>query len=341
MNLTPVQLEAIVRADGRKHFAYYMEMGLGKTLAVLTEFKVLKRCGTVDKLVVIAPNSFKSGWAAEIEKHNLGFSYAIHQSGRAMVDTDVDVLIVNYEALLIDRVRLMIASFIAGQRGYIAFDESIKLKNRKAKTTKVAFKLAPMFNFVRLLSGKPITQGPHDLWSQLALLNAEQYTYYGFQARFCMLGGWQGKQVVGSLNEDLLAEQIAPVTFQAKKKDWLRGLPPKLYTIRRYEMAGPVRHHYEMMKEEFLTFLDSGDAVTVQVAIAKYEKLSQIQCGFIIDEQGGVQRLVHPEENPRLRLLKEIIDEETVGPVIIVYRHRAIGELLYEEFTSGSERVAI
>jgi hypothetical protein len=88
------------------------------------------------------------------------------------------------------------------------------------------------------------------------------------------------------------------VTFQAKKKDWLRGLPPKLYTIRRYEMAGPVREHYELMKEEFLTFLDSGEAVTVQVAIAKYEKLSQIQCGFIIDEQASRSRWCNPTRTP-------------------------------------------
>ena len=31
-DLAPVQLEAIIRANGRRGFAYYMEMGLGKTL---------------------------------------------------------------------------------------------------------------------------------------------------------------------------------------------------------------------------------------------------------------------------------------------------------------------
>ena len=71
-DLAPVQLEAIVRANGRRGFAYFMEMGLGKTLTVLTEFRVLRMCGEVDRLVVICPNSFKSGWADEIEKHRTG-----------------------------------------------------------------------------------------------------------------------------------------------------------------------------------------------------------------------------------------------------------------------------
>ena len=61
-DLAPVQLEAITRANGRRGFAYYMEMGLGKTLTVLTEFKALRMCGAVEQLVVICPNSFKGGW---------------------------------------------------------------------------------------------------------------------------------------------------------------------------------------------------------------------------------------------------------------------------------------
>jgi hypothetical protein len=61
--LAPVQLEAITQANGRRGFAYYMEMGLGKSLTVLTEFKAMKMCGTVTRLVVICPNSFKGGWA--------------------------------------------------------------------------------------------------------------------------------------------------------------------------------------------------------------------------------------------------------------------------------------
>ena len=72
LTLAPVQLEAITRANGRRGFAYFMEMGLGKTLTVLTEFKALRMCGAVERLVVICPNCFKGGWANEIEKHRTG-----------------------------------------------------------------------------------------------------------------------------------------------------------------------------------------------------------------------------------------------------------------------------
>jgi hypothetical protein len=116
MNLTPVQLEAIVRADGRKHFAYLHGDGAREDA---------RRPGRVQGAEAVRHRATSSSSSRRTRSSpagrprsrstRIGLSYAIHQSGRAMVDTDVDVLIVNYEALLIDRVRLMIASFIDGQ----------------------------------------------------------------------------------------------------------------------------------------------------------------------------------------------------------------------------------
>ena len=78
---------------------------------------------------------------------------------------------------------------------------------------------------------------------------------------------------------------MAPVVFQAKKKDWLPALPDKRMTIRDYEMSGEQKRQYKSMEEEFLLEIESG-IVTVDVAIAKWAKLAQIQTGFIYDEAG-------------------------------------------------------
>jgi hypothetical protein len=115
MKLSPVQLEAITRADGRRGFAYFMEMGLGKTLTVLAEFNVMKRCGAVDHLAVICPNSFKGGWADEIEKHGMHFSYHIYESGKSWGRFDrhwPTVLIMNYEAARTDKGRQALEEFM-------------------------------------------------------------------------------------------------------------------------------------------------------------------------------------------------------------------------------------
>jgi len=299
----------------------------------------MQRCGAVDRLVVICPNSFKSGWADEIEKHRLGFSSAIYESGKSHnLFAFADVLIMNYEAARTDRGRKLLEEVMQWDT-YLALDESIKLKNRTAKQTQAIVGtdhkryakrgIASYAKVVRILSGKPMSQGPHDLWAQLKAIRATQdISYFGWQARFCQLGGWENRQVVGTLNEDLLQKIIEPVAFQARKQDWLKGLPTKAYTTRRYQLGPVLQKHYDEMESDFLTYLEGEERVSVEVAIAKWEKCSQIQCGFVINEDGAPQDLVGWDQNPRIKLLEEILDDEVTGKVVIVYRHRHVGTLL-------------
>jgi SNF2 family DNA or RNA helicase len=142
------------------------------------------------------------------------------------------------------------------------------------------------------------------------------------------MGGWQDKEVIRAKNTDILAEIMAPAVFQAKKKDWLPELPRKDYTIRDYAMSTEQLAQYNQMERDFLLYIEN-NVVTVDVAIAKYAKLAQIQTGFIYDEQGYTHELVKPSENPRLNLLGQLLDEEIAGKVCIVYRHKAVFDLLY------------
>jgi len=253
------------------------------------------------------------------------------------------VLVINYEAARTPKGKKAIEHFVGGSEAYLALDESIKLKNRNSLQTQAIIgkehKLYPkkgltsLFKFVRLLSGKPMTQGPHDLWSQLyAIDGTEGISFWGWQARFCQLGGWENRQVVGILNEDMLQGIVNKSAFQAKKKDWLRGLPEKTYTTRTYSLGPVLQKHYDEMEQEFLTYIED-DEVSVAVAIAKWEKCSQIQCGFAITGEEVIE-IVFPGENPRLQLLMDLLDEEVSGKAIVVYRHRHVGKMLFDELTA-------
>ena len=218
-------------------------------------------------------------------------------------------------------------------------DESIQIKGNKSAQTKAIHELAAWSPYtgellnvrdVRILTGRPQTQGPHDLWGQLRAIGGfRDKNYYAFRGSFCVMGGWMNKEVVRAKNPELLAAQMEPIVFQAKKNDWLPALPTKRMTIRDYEMSGEQKRQYTSMEEEFLLEIESG-TVTVDVAIAKYAKLAQIQTGFIYDEAGVARELVDPSENPRLNLLLNILEDEVQGKTVVVYRHRAILPVLIE-----------
>jgi SNF2 family DNA or RNA helicase len=90
------------------------------------------------------------------------------------------------------------------------------------------------------------------------------------------------------------------------------------------------------MEEQFLLEVERGDYVTVDVAIAKYAKLAQIQTGFIYDETGAVHQLVENDANPRLNLLRQLLEEEVEGKCCIVYRHRPVLAMLSKAFANSA-----
>ena len=337
-NLLNVQKAALTASRNKAGFAFWLDMGLGKTLTTLTEFMRLAEEKEATRLVVICPNSFKQGWLAEIEKHNIPVEPLIYESGtnygwflnRSFYKPPV--LIVNYEAIRSEKTQAFILQFIKGRRAMIVFDESIQLKNNKSQQTKAAINLSGHFKFRRILSGRPTTQGPHDLWGQMrAIGQADGWNYYVWRNAFCRMGGYMAKQVVGAQNEEKLAEIINPHVFRATKDDWI-DLPPKIFTMREYRLSPPQQRQYDSMEQEFVMWLREGQNVSVDMAITKYLKLAQIMFGFVIDEGGKAHNLVEPASNPRIVGIKEIIDTEVTGKTAIVYHHRHAGEVLLKTF---------
>ena len=336
--LDPVQIAALDFARNKPGVGFFLEQGLGKSLIALEEFVYLTQADEIDRMIVVCPNTFKQGWVDEHDKHGFDLSLHVFQSSKkkaasAFVSIPVyshscpPAFIVNYEALRMPNVLKALCIWASRGKTYLVIDESIQIKGHRTAQTKAVHKLALECRYVRLLTGRPTTQGPHDLWGQLRAIGLfEDRNFYAFRGAFCQMGFWPN-EVIAAKNPEVLAAAMAPIVFQAKKKDWLPELPRKDYTIRDYMMSAEQLRQYSQMEHQFLLELETG-VITVDVAIAKYAKLAQIQTGFIYDEQGTVHELVPPSDNPRINLLLQLLEEEVAGKVCVVYRHRAILTIL-------------
>ena len=342
--LTPLQQEALTRAKDKPGYGYFLEMGLGKSLLALAEFlHLVEDHHKATRLVVVSPNSFKSGWASEIRKHGLTLTVHVyeaskHEKALAFIGQTYQyppVLILNYEAMRLPKVQELLNRFTERRRCYLALDESISLKNPTAKRTRAILKMVGWFQYVRLLSGRPSTQGPHDLWGQLTAIGALRpgENFYSFRGTYCKMGGWEGREVVGVQNEAGLIRRMAPFTMVAKKSEWLKDLPAKSYTTRTYELHGELGAQYASMEEEFLVWLRNQqgqvvDRVQAEIAIVKLTKLMQIHAGFVHDEEGEPHWLVPDDDNPRYQLLLELLEGMT-SKACVCFKHRFVGDHLY------------
>ena len=328
--LLSVQQAALEASNGHEGFGFFMEMGLGKTLVSYMDFLREVERRECHRKVVVCPNSFKGGWRDEAIKWGLNVDVHVYNSGNdydnlAFLKRSFDkppVLVVNYEAIRSEKTQLYIRRFIDNRFSWITFDESIQLKTNNSAQTIAGITLAKYFNYKRILTGKPITQGPHDLWGQMrAIGQLDGRNYYAFKTAFCRMGGFKMKQVIGAQNESILNGLISPHVFRATKEQWT-DIPPKLYSQREYNLPPNMRSMYKQMEDEFVLWLENGEDVSVDAAITKYIKLAQISSGFILREDGSVEDLVDPMSNPRVKLVKEIVEEEITGKVVVAYHHR-------------------
>lgn len=313
-----VQLEALKRSQGRKHFAFFMEMGLGKTALILAEYAELLRTGQVDKLLVVCPNSLKGVWLDEMDK--VGFPSIIRRCAWPIpYGVRPEVGIINYEAAATTTAgRYFVMRFLA-DRTMLAIDESTQIKNPSAKRTKFLILAAKSAAYVRLLSGQPIVQGPHDLWSQLRCLGEfSGMNYYVYKNVFCKLGGFMGKQVIGAKDPAALNAILNRVSFRAKKDDWL-DLPEQIYTTRNVTMTKEQQKHYDEMKKELITIIKETE-VDANIVITQMLKLQQISSGFLIDADHVIHWI--PGANPKMDEVHDIL-EQTSGKVLIATHFRA------------------
>jgi hypothetical protein len=245
------------------------------------------------------------------------------------------VLIVNYEAIRSDKTQDYIYRFIRGRDAKITYDESIQIGVHNSAQTKAAIELSKSFQAHRILSGKWMTRGPHDTWSQLrAMKLLDGYLFHPFRHKFCEIGGFKGKQVKGAKNEEAFGKLISPHVFKAFKSQYLNI--GKTYTKREYELHPIVARHYREMMEDFITFLGDGTEVSVEIALSKYAKVTQIQSGFIFDEQGNHRQLIDDKDNTRLQAFLDFYDTECSSKLIVPYVHRPVLDMLIRNTTGAN-----
>lgn len=324
-----VQLEALRRAKDKPGYGYFMQMGLGKTLVTLAEFADLLFKDEVDVQIVVCPNSLKANWKVEAEKHGLDIPWYVWPDVPPVAHLKPPFgLSLNYESIGVGRGEDYLEALMKQHRCILTLDESVQIKTPKSLRTKAALRLRKLAKFKRILSGAPFTQGPHDLWSQFLFIDAipSNFNYFAFKARYCRMGGFMGKKVIGVQNEDLLNETIHSNGFRARKEDWL-DLPDKLYTIRQFEMTKHQKEHYLELEREFFTTINDAD-VTPMMAVTKLLKLQQVSSGFIIADD----RTAHDIEGgcPKLTATKEILEEADGKVIIVAVFQRSIDRLMSE-----------
>ena len=321
------QLKALELSWEKKVFAYFMEMGTGKTKVAIDNISMLYDKGKINGALIIAPKGVYKNWYSEelpthlaehVEHKTVLWQATINKKQQKLLDTlfepgeDLHILIMNVEAFSTKKGVEFAGKFLNCHNTFMAIDESTTIKNPGAKRTKNIVGLGKYAKFRRIMTGSPVTKSPLDLYKQCEFLDEfllDHSSYYTFRTRYAIMrkahfNGRSVEIVVGYKNLGELSDKLKPFSYRVLKDDCL-DLPPKTFMKRVISLSAEQDKVYKQMKQMALAQLN-GKVITTASALTQLMRLHQITCGHFKADDGSTQIVKNNRLTELLELLAEV-----------------------------------
>jgi SNF2 family DNA or RNA helicase len=300
-----------------KSYAFFLDMGSGKTLSAIAIAGRRHLRGEVSKLLIICPASVMDVWREEFAKH-ADFPYKLQVLSGAISKRaemlsrwtnakGLNVAVINYEGA-----RGMPDALAAWGADMLIADEAHRLKTPGTQQSKKIARIAKEITYKLALTGTPITNSPLDVYGIYRILDSNIFgpSFYSFRNRYAIMGGYGNHQIVGYRRMDELMERIHRIAFRLRKDECL-DLPEMTDVRRSTELDAKAKKLYRQMAEDSIAELAQGETVIAANVLTRLLRLSQIAGGFLDGEA------IH---RAKLNLLADVLDELDGQKAVIFVR---------------------
>ena len=341
------QMTALEKSWNRETYAYFMEMGTGKTKVLIDNLAMLYDKGKVNGALIIAPKGVVGTWYDnELPTHlpnHVAHVTTLWQSNITKtqrekleslfeVEESLHILIMNVEAFSTTKGMEFANKFLSCHETLMAIDESTTIKTPTAKRTKNILKLSESAKYRRIMTGSPVTKNPLDLYTQCDFLSPwllDFTSYYAFRNRYAEMKtlhmhGRQVQVVNGFKNLGELSDKLKDFSYRVLKDDCL-DLPDKIFIKRQIQLSPDQRKLYEQMKKEAIAILKGKQSTTVNT-LTQLMRLQQITCGHFTADDGTIKDL----DSNRLPELMNVLEEVEGKIVIWAHWQRDVSRIIRE-----------
>ena len=294
-------------------------MGCGKTRTVVEYLMTLVE----PTVLIFAPKCVISNWRDEIHKwwvgplpyvqifdQKKGMTSAqkskIVKDERRCIHGRTYIVVLNYEAAI----QRSLGDALVGRFWDVCIaDECHKIKAAGGKASRLLQRLGRRCRIRAGLSGTPLPHSPLDAYAQYRFLDP---TIFGtsnarFKGRYSIMGGFEGRQVLGYQNVEEYQEKLNRIMHTVKIEDVI-DLPPAIHQTVHVSLEPSTRSIYETMKEEMVMFVKDG-TITAANALSRLLRLQQIVQGIEPQElSNAIVFLAAQEKRAALESTIESID---------------------------------
>ena len=166
------QLEAVNAVKDLAYAAIFHEQGLGKTKVAIDLIVYWLSHRLLDTALIVVKKGLLDNWQRELASHSQLIPRVLtnNRGGNFYVfNSPARVMLAHYEAVRAEKERMHL--FLKTRNVGVILDESTKIKNPNAAVTRTFLDLAPLFTRRVIMSGTPVSNRPHDVWSQIKFLD--------------------------------------------------------------------------------------------------------------------------------------------------------------------------
>jgi len=351
------QYTALKNSWNKPSFAYFMEMGTGKSKVLIDNIALLYDRGAINTAVIVAPKGVYLNWVnKEIPNHMpdhvevytaLWKASPTKRKKEALLKlfTEQDklrILIINVEAFSSQKGKTFTEKFVRSTNCLLAIDESTTIKNPKANRTKNLLKISDEAKFKRILTGFPITKSPMDFYTQFKFLDVNilgYQSFYAFQNHFAeiiqrSIGSHSFREVKSFRNLDELKKLTKAYSYRVLKKECL-DLPDKIYNKHYVDLTPEQDKLYKQMKKDAIAELEELETVTANSVMTQLLRLHTMICGFVKTDNDNIVDI----KNNRLDSLLELVsynDDKVIIWANYVHNIKSIKQALEKIYGGGS-----
>ena len=320
------QVECFRQALSHPGFMPALDMGTGKSLTAIA----LANAWEARTILVICPVAVIPVWPAQFARHSLQEYVCVTLNSGMPIKKRLEkardaldlgrptVLVINYESVW----REPFASWALRQKWDLVIgDELHRCKAPGGKASWFMTALGKRATHRLGLTGTPCPHSPLDIYAQYRFLDPRVFgtSFARFKARYAVMGGFEGRQVVSYQNEEELHDKIYSIAYRVMKRDVL-DLPPVVTEERFCELGLAETKAYKDLKTEFYTWLAEGKEVTISNALVKLLRLAQVTGGHLKTDTGAIVTLGTSKADALRDLLEDLPADE---PVVVFCRFHA------------------
>jgi len=320
-------------------FGFFLDMGLGKTRAMLEILRSIS-----EKALVVAPLTIlNAAWMEDRIQFTPEIPMIIpwaktKKNRTARVDTFVKdespvVGVINYESF-----RLDIDQFYDAGIKVLVLDESSKIKAPRSLITKALLKFSRTVPRRFIMSGTPAPNTLLEYFTQMKFLDPSILgtSFVAFRNKYFFPTGFGGYQwEINDVKREALLTKIAERSIWVRSEDHL-DLPEQTDLVRDVMMSPTQVAAYKQFKKDLI--LQFGDVeVIAPNVLTEIMKLRQIVSGALIVDG----RIIPIEKKPpKLMETDELVNGELKNRQVIIWtQFHFEGDLLMKQFSPDAARL--